>query len=390
MHLAKTALYPPGIRQVRMAFVQHLTYDAFGLDSRGVQDQVALLDISGRMSMSLKIFRQWGVSLGLGFLAMACVVPALAQDLAGAKDHPAVKRFGGSTIVGYEVRNFDAVEFQTSTFKEFDLQAYRRIYVQPPLALEGKLTRLWYEAPGNTRSLELFRNYANDLTASGFTTLYDSTRDSAAGKYNNFLATLSSSRRDFIKNNRTEYVMYAANVSSLRTGTFQKDNTTVRLIAVDWPKDDQAYKAKQGAYIAVDILETKAMEQNMVVVSASDISKSITANGKVAIYGILFDTGKADVKPESKPSLEQIAAFLKAEPGVKLHVVGHTDSVGSFDSNLALSKRRADAVAAVLAKDYGIAANRLVGNGVASLAPVASNNSDEGKAKNRRVELVPQ
>ena len=104
----------------------------------------------------------------------------------------------------------------------------------------------------------------------------------------------------------------------------------------------------------------------------------------------MFDTGKADVKPESKPSLEQIAAFLKAEPAVKLHVVGHTDSVGSFDSNLALSKRRADAVAAVLAKDYGIAANRLVGNGVASLAPVASNSSDEGKAKNRRVELVLQ
>ena len=89
--------------------------------------------------MSLKIFRQWGVSLGLGFLAMACVLPALAQDLAGAKDHPAVKRFGGSTIVGYEVRNFDAVEFQTSTFKEFDLQAYRRIYVQPPLAVLREL-----------------------------------------------------------------------------------------------------------------------------------------------------------------------------------------------------------------------------------------------------------
>ena len=71
-------------------------------------------------------------------------------------------------------------------------------------------------------------------------------------------------------------------------------------------------------------------------------------------------------------------------------MVGHTDSVGGFDSNLALSKRRADAVAAALVKDYGIAANRMVGNGVASLAPVASNSSDEGRAKNRRVELVPQ
>ena len=128
----------------------------------------------------------------------------------------------------------------------------------------------------------------------------------------------------------------------------------------------------------------------MVVVSASDISKSITANGKVAIYGILFDTGKADIKPESKASLDQIAAFLKAEPAIKLHVVGHTDSVGGFDSNLALSQRRADAVAAVLSKNYGIAAVRMVGNGVASLAPVAANSTEEGRAKNRRVELVLQ
>ena len=335
-------------------------------------------------------FRQWGASLCLGLLACASLAPASAQDLAGGKDHPAVKRFGGSTIVGYEVRNFDAVEFQTSTFKEFDLQAHKRRYVKPPLALEGKLTRLWYEAPGATRSLELYRNYANDLTASGFTTLYDSTRDSAAGSYTNFLASFSSGQPDLVKNNRSEYVMYAADANSIRTGTFQKGATTVRLIAIDWPKEDATYKSRQGAYIAVDILESKAMEQNMVVVSASDISKAITANGRVAIYGILFDTGKADVKPESKPSLEQIAAFLKAEPAVKLHVVGHTDSVGGFDSNLALSRRRAESVAAALARDYGIAVNRLVGNGVASLAPVASNASDEGRAKNRRVELVPQ
>jgi OOP family OmpA-OmpF porin len=340
--------------------------------------------------MTKTLFRQWGAWLCLGFLALASQAAAAAQDLPGARDHPAVKRFGGSSIVGYEVRNFDAVEFQTSTFKEFDLQAHKRRYVQPPLALEGKLTRLWYEAPGATRSLELFRNYANDLTASGFTALYDSTRDSAAGSYTNFLASFSGGQPDSIKNNRSEYVMYAADASSVRTGTFQKGNTTVRLVAIDWPKEDATFKSKQGAYIAVDILETKAMEQNMVVVSASDISKSIIANGKVAIYGILFDTGKADVKSESRPSLEQIAAFLKAEPAVKLHVVGHTDSVGGFDSNLALSKRRADAVAAVLVKDHGIAPGRLVGNGVASLAPVASNSSEEGRAKNRRVELVPQ
>ena len=116
----------------------------------------------------------------------------------------------------------------------------------------------------------------------------------------------------------------------------------MRLVAIDWPKEDRTYKPGR-APTSPSMLETKAMQQNMVVVSASEIGKSLTAQGKVAIYGIYFDTGKADIKPESRPSLDQIAAFLKTEPGVKLHVVGHTDSVGGFDSNLALSRRRAEA-----------------------------------------------
>jgi len=335
-------------------------------------------------------FGQWihpGV-LALTLAGGACV--ALAQDMLGARDHRAIKRYAGSTIVGYEVRNFDAVEFQTSTFKEMDISVYVRRYVQPALKLEGRLTRLWYEAAGETRALEIYRNYVNDLTAGGFTTLYDSTKDTAAGRWTNFLASFGNGKRDYIKNTRSEYAIHAAAESTIRTGTFQKDDVTVRLIAIDWPKDNSAYRARQGAYIAVDVLETKAMTQSMVVVSASEIGKSLTATGKVAIYGIYFDTGKADLKPDSKPSLDQIAAFLKAEPGVKLHVVGHTDSVGGFDSNLALSRRRAEAAAAALVKEYGIAAGRLTGNGVASLAPVASNGTEAGRAKNRRVELVLQ
>jgi outer membrane protein OmpA-like peptidoglycan-associated protein len=327
------------------------------------------------------------VMMILGAVTMTC---AQAQDMPGSADHPAVKRFAGSSIVGYEVHNFDEVDFQTSTFKEFDLDRHQRIYTQAPLHLEGKLTRFWYEAPGQTRALEIYRNYVNELTANGFNTLYDSTKDPDATQWTNFLASLSSGHKDFIQNIRSEYVIYAASTSSLRTGTFQKGNITVRLIAVDWPKADQIYKAAQGAYIAVDILETEAMKQSMVVVSASEIGQSLTANGKVAIYGILFDTGKADIKPESKPSLDQIAEFLKANPTVKLHVVGHTDSVGGFDSNLQLSRRRAEAVAAALVSAYGAEGSRLVANGVASLAPVASNASDEGRAKNRRVELVVQ
>jgi len=132
------------------------------------------------------------------------------------------------------------------------------------------------------------------------------------------------------------------------------------------------------------------MVQDMVVVSSDEMSKAIAATGRVALYGILFDFNKADLKPESKPALAEIAKLLTQEPGLKLHVVGHTDNVGGFEFNLGLSKRRADAVVAALTREYGIAASRLTPNGVASLAPVAVNTTEEGRAKNRRVELVPR
>jgi outer membrane protein OmpA-like peptidoglycan-associated protein len=336
--------------------------------------------------------RRWTRRLALLLVAgLGLLGAAGAQDLAGARDYPGLKRFAGSAIVGHEVRNFDAVDFQTSTYEGYDPKTRTRLYEQPPLHLEGKLTRTWYEAPGEVRALEVYRNYVDELAASGYETLYDSAADAQAGQWTNFLATFSDTGgRDFIKNNRSPMVFVAAAQNTVRTGTFRKGNVTLRLVVVDWPKADKVYKAAQGAYVALDVLETRAMEQRMEVVSASEIEKSLTANGKVAIYGIHFDFGKADVKPESRPSLEQIAAFLKDAPEAKLHVVGHTDSVGGFDANLALSRRRAEAVAAVLVKDYGIAASRLTGNGVASLAPVASNATDEGRAKNRRVELVLQ
>jgi outer membrane protein OmpA-like peptidoglycan-associated protein len=140
----------------------------------------------------------------------------------------------------------------------------------------------------------------------------------------------------------------------------------------------------------VDIVEEKAMAQNMVVVSAGEMAKAIGATGRVALYGILFDFNRADLKPESKPALDEIAELLKGDPGLKLYVVGHTDDVGGLESNLSLSKKRADAVVAALSREYGVAASRLSAHGLAFLAPVAVNTTDEGRAKNRRVELVPQ
>jgi OmpA-OmpF porin, OOP family len=317
--------------------------------------------------------------------------PAQAQDLAGAKDHPLLKRFGGSQIVSYDVKRFEEFDLQTSTFKSYDLGAKQRIFASAPLRIEGSLTRIWYESAGDTSSTELIRNYQNELKSKGFQILYDSTKDPAAKAWTNYLAAYAGTE---IKTNRSYYIFYAADEKGIRVTSAKlqrpEGDVYVYLTAVEWPKDEGTYKAKKGAYISVDIIESKPMTQNMVVVSASDMSKAIASTGRVALYGIYFDTNKADIKPESKPALDEIAKFLKENPSAKLHVVGHTDNVGGLESNLGLSKRRADAVVAALVKNYGITANRLTANGVAYLAPIAVNTTEEGRAKNRRVELVPQ
>jgi outer membrane protein OmpA-like peptidoglycan-associated protein len=134
----------------------------------------------------------------------------------------------------------------------------------------------------------------------------------------------------------------------------------------------------------------KPMQAGLVSVNASSLANDISRTGHAAIYGIYFDTGKADVKPESETTLAEIAKLLQQEPGLKLYVVGHTDNAGTLASNMDLSKRRGDAVVKVLTTKYNIAGARLSSQGDGPTAPVATNDSEEGRAKNRRVELAKQ
>jgi OmpA-OmpF porin, OOP family len=141
-------------------------------------------------------------------------------------------------------------------------------------------------------------------------------------------------------------------------------------------------------FVMVDTLETKAMSQTMDAPSADEMVSAITTSGRIALYGILFDSNKADVKPESKDTMAEIGKLLAANKSLKLLVVGHTDNVGGFPANLDLSKKRADAVVAQLVSQYKVDAKRLQGFGVAYASPVASNIDEAGRARNRRVELV--
>ena len=119
-----------------------------------------------------------------------------------------------------------------------------------------------------------------------------------------------------------------------------------------------------------------------------DMRSKLLTEGKLITYGIYFDTGKDIVKPESYATLKEIAAVLQENPDVRVRIVGHTDSDGNDASNLDLSKRRAASVKGSLTKDFSINASRIETDGKGETEPVSSNSTSEGKASNRRVEMI--
>lgn len=141
--------------------------------------------------------------------------------------------------------------------------------------------------------------------------------------------------------------------------------------------------------IAEHIVTETTLTQD-VVANAAALSTGISGSGHIVVNGILFDTAKAEVKPESKPALDEVAKMLKENASLKVYVVGHTDNVGALAGNVDLSKRRAAAVVQELTTKYGIAAARLAPYGDGPYAPIASNDSEAGRTLNRRVELVKQ
>jgi outer membrane protein OmpA-like peptidoglycan-associated protein len=143
-----------------------------------------------------------------------------------------------------------------------------------------------------------------------------------------------------------------------------------------------------GMYIFT-IVQREELAQT-IEASAEVFSNGLKSTGHAAVYGIFFDTGKADLKTESAQAIGEIAKLLKADPSLKIFVVGHTDNVGTLESNMRLSQSRADAVVASLMGTHGIAAARLKAFGSGPYSPVASNDAESGRAKNRRVELVKQ
>ena len=270
--------------------------------------------------------RRWlAVVCGVMLLvALAGVAVAQEADAEGCKDHPLFTRMTGFYIDRCEA-SFDAVEFTIS-----DTETKK---------LEGQKSYLYYilqEGAAKPSPLQIRRNYANAISALGGTVVYDS----------DFFLTLK-----VVRNNREVWV------------------------AVE-PSGD-------GGSYGVTILELSEMRQD---VTASDMLAALNKSGRIALY-INFDTGQATIKPESEKTIDEIASLLRDNPELQLSIEGHTDNVGSPASNKALSIERAQTVMAAVV-EKGIDASRLTAVGWGQEKPIAPNRSEEGRAKNRRVEIV--
>lgn len=169
---------------------------------------------------------------------------AVAADLPGSKDHPLLKRFAGSEIVAYQAKRFDEYELQTSTFSRYNFATKKREYLKPPLKPEGRLTRIWYEAAGDYGSLEIYRNYLNELRAKGFVILYDSKKDPAAIGWINYLAPFGSMD---IQTNRSNYIFFAAEKGGICVASAKKKPPGRRcLCAVDSRRVGEERPGLQG------------------------------------------------------------------------------------------------------------------------------------------------
>jgi outer membrane protein OmpA-like peptidoglycan-associated protein len=156
-----------------------------------------------------------------------------------------------------------------------------------------------------------------------------------------------------------------------------------------WVYVDSWHGGGKGETYGITIVEKEAMAQE-VVADAKSLKSDIEGTGHASVYGIHFEFDRADIKPESEPAIDEIAKLLHQNPRLKVYLVGHTDNAGTLDYNMRLSRARAEAVVKDLVTRHRVSSERLRAYGVGSLAPVASNKTDDGRARNRRVELVEQ
>ena len=265
--------------------------------------------------------------------SLATSSPAWAEDVKGSKDHPALTRFEGAEIRAYEHKDFDeAVMPDRPIPREAEAKG---------LELEGKLTRISYRIDGKKSALEVYRNYQGALQAGGFKTLFECKGDEqCGGDFQSFVINGGKVRQpgqgDATFGGKY-YVVLAKSAHRRHLRVPGRDGRRLQPHHAGVPAGARNQADANGQ---VQVLDMAAMQ------------KSLAESGRVAIYGVYFDTDKAVVKPESKAALDEMGKLLNANPNLKVYVVGHTDNQGTLAGNMDLSQKRADAVVKALEAGY--------------------------------------
>ena len=261
-------------------------------------------------------------------LAFAC--PLFAEDDAeGCKDSPVLSRMKGCWIYDCAKKDFDQAELRIDRYSEKTQH------------VEGEYTKIDYDCPENISEIMVTRNAQNALKAAGFTVVYSGGATS------------------------DDHPALTARKGGL------------------WVSIETGLTGRPG--YTMQIVKEEEMEQQMVA-DAAAMEAEINASGYCSIYGILFDTGKSTIQPESAKCLNEVSTLLKKNATWKMQIEGHTDNVGGKDANMKLSQARADAVRSWLVTN-GIDGARLTAKGFGDTKPKMENTTEDGRSKNRRVDL---
>ncbi|WP_437375554.1 hypothetical protein [Inquilinus limosus] len=232
-------------------------------------------------------------------LTAGTMTPAVAADIAGAKDHPGIKRFDGSSIVAYSTQKFVRYTLPLGPADEYD-QAKEKPVFAAAKEVSGALTRISYTAPAGVSADDVFENYENELAAKGYQVLFKA-EGAATGKHQGAIFSGIA----------TQLFEYSPAAAHFLTAELAKDGAAVDIALYVTEYEDgytRDVEVTEGqAIIQLDVIESGTLQDKMVTVSAAEIEKGLAAQGHIALYGIHFDFNKAELKPESKPALDQVA-----------------------------------------------------------------------------------
>ncbi len=305
-----------------------------------------------------------------------------AKDEPGAKDPSGLKRYEGSEIIGYRGPKFD--EFLLPLGKPTDFGDNPKYAKSMPIM--GKVTRLTYVAPQGRSSAEVLLNYKQEFEKMNAITVFEKKQ----GEPGWFGPTFDKACQEEKLGQILAYNEAEERVLVMKTAD---SSPTYHVLFVTAYKDGiiperlKGRVTKDQVLVHLQTIAPDVMEEKMVFVNAAAMANSLESTGLVVLYGLLFDTDKDTMQPASQATLDEIVKLLQSQSGLSVHVVGHTDNEGKPDYNLALSQRRATSIVRALTQ-AGVSSSRLSSFGCGPFSPVDSNDSEDGRQKNRRVELV--